>query len=399
LAADLADHKFDLKHTLDLICTSRAYQLPSVGVLKSSESDFVFRGPLIKRMSAEQFVDAMAPLTGVATKPAGDMLSRDGRGQGGQLLAVRNVRASSESLPGDVLSQTKWIWNAADAAKGAPGGRLQFRKTITLTDEPSQVYAAIACDDEFTLFINGKKFVEGKTWKEPVSSDLTGWLHKGDNLIAVAAVNHPLPKEGEKGDAAKNNSAGFIFVAVARKNDAVEWTLGSDESWLCSPAATNGWETLKFDAAGWKHAIAIAPLDGGPWQLAGALQAAVGVQEQPVRASLQSADPLTRALGEPNREQVVTSRDSWATMLQALELTNGSTLDAILKKGADEWSKRKDIAGEKLIDEIYKTALARQPNEKEKSVAIGLIGSPPTRDGIADLLWTLTMLPEFQLIY
>jgi hypothetical protein len=36
---------------------------------------------------------------------------------------------------------------------------------------------------------------------------------------------------------------------------------------------------------------------------------------------------------------------------------------------------------------------------KEKAVATTLVGSPPTRDGIADLLWTLTMLPEFQLIY
>ncbi|MEX2285784.1 MAG: DUF1549 domain-containing protein [Planctomycetaceae bacterium] len=399
LAVDLADHRFDLKHTLEQICTSRAYQLPAVGAPKPNESDYIFRGPLVKRMSAEQFVDAMAPLTGVWPKPAGDMLARDGRGQGGQLLAVRNFRTSSDALPSDALSQTKWIWNTPDAAKGAPGGRLHLRKTITLTDEPSRVHATVACDNEFVLFVNGKKFAEGKTWKEPFSVDLTGQLHAGDNVIAVDAVNQPLPKENEKVDVAKNNPAGFIFVAIARKNDAAQWSVGSDESWLCSPTSAPGWETLKFDSAGWTHAVAAAPIDGPPWGLENPLRAAIGVQDQPVRSSLQAADPLTRALGQPNREQVVTSRDSWSTMLQALELTNGTTLDAILQKGADQWFSRNDIAGEQLIDAIYTTALGRAPSSGERTVAAELVGSPPMRDGIADLLWALTMLPEFQLIY
>ena len=41
------------------------------------------------------------------------------------------------------------------------------------------------------------------------------------------------------------------------------------------------------------------------------------------------------ALGRTSREQVVTRRDPIATTLQALELTNGGTLDARLKQGRD----------------------------------------------------------------
>src|SRR5438552_2428619 len=51
LAADLADHSYDLKHTLRLLATSRAYQLPAAGEGRSDAPDesFVFRGPLVKR--------------------------------------------------------------------------------------------------------------------------------------------------------------------------------------------------------------------------------------------------------------------------------------------------------------------------------------------------------------
>lgn len=63
LAVDFSDHHYDLKHTMKQIVTSRAYQLPSVGV-DEQEKDYVFKGPSVKRMSAEQFMDAFAQVAG-----------------------------------------------------------------------------------------------------------------------------------------------------------------------------------------------------------------------------------------------------------------------------------------------------------------------------------------------
>jgi hypothetical protein len=65
LATDLAEHGYDLKHTLELIATSRAYQLPAMLGAHTTRDDFVFRGPLVRRQSAEQFVDAVSSVTGV----------------------------------------------------------------------------------------------------------------------------------------------------------------------------------------------------------------------------------------------------------------------------------------------------------------------------------------------
>jgi hypothetical protein len=223
LASDLADHGYNLKRTLRLIATSRAYQLPSVSLVEV-ESKYVFRGPVVKRMTAEQFTDAIAAVTGVRTKPTDAMLKVDDRGQGGQVKA------------------------AADA-------------------------------------------------------------------------------------------------------------LG--------PARSKGATDAAFDT---------------------------------VRAALTPLDPLQAALGRPSREQVVTSRESNATLLQALELTNGATLDALLQKGAARWVQEAKGDAGLLIDQLYLTALGRKPTGPERAGAEALAGKPMSPEGVADLLWVLTMLPEFQLI-
>lgn len=118
-----------------------------------------------------------------------------------------------------------------------------------------------------------------------------------------------------------------------------------------------------------------------------------------VRASLVPADPLAVAMGRPNREQVVTSRQTGATTLQALELTNGETLALLLKAGASRLA-AEEASPEKLLAKVFEKALGREPSERETRVLLG--DSPPdsaTPEQFADLLWAVTMLPEFQLIY
>jgi Protein of unknown function (DUF1549)/Protein of unknown function (DUF1553)/Planctomycete cytochrome C len=69
LANQLADNKYDLKSVIEMVVSSRAYQSQCVPM--SDETDFVFRGPIAKRLTAEQFLDAVWRLTGTApAKPA-----------------------------------------------------------------------------------------------------------------------------------------------------------------------------------------------------------------------------------------------------------------------------------------------------------------------------------------
>jgi hypothetical protein len=117
------------------------------------------------------------------------------------------------------------------------------------------------------------------------------------------------------------------------------------------------------------------------------------------RASLVASDLLMRSLGRPNREQVVSERPSMLTTLQALDLANSERLAAILAQGAPQVLDRfagKD--GAALTRWLYESALSRPPTAAEQSVANEILGSPPTEQGVEDLLWVVIMLPEFQIV-
>jgi hypothetical protein len=119
-----------------------------------------------------------------------------------------------------------------------------------------------------------------------------------------------------------------------------------------------------------------------------------------IRAPLVPANSLQVALGRPNREQVVTLRSSVATTLEALELTNGRDLTGILDRGAQAMTDR--FAAKKtseLVKHIYLTGLGRSPSRSETKLTASMLGSPVRESGVEDVLWAITMLPEFQLIY
>ena len=56
LAVDLVEHKYDLKHTLELTCTSNAYPRHGVGAPTPDVSAVLPRHPTATRPHAEQFV-------------------------------------------------------------------------------------------------------------------------------------------------------------------------------------------------------------------------------------------------------------------------------------------------------------------------------------------------------
>ena len=392
LAADLVAHKYDLKQTLELICTSAAYQRPSVGAPRPGENEFVFRGPLVKRMSAEQFVDALSVLTGAppgqpAVKPPG----------------------VEKGSPAEVKLAGKWIWNDKNAATAASGGRVFFRTSFELTDLPVRALAVMTCDNEFTLFVNGRKVVESNQWASPLALGLEPYLQKGMNVVAIEATNWPDP-ETKKGLENKSpNPAGLAFSLAYQMEKNGSWgSLETDATWLAHGKYLAGWGKNDFEPKGWQHAVELGGYDIGPWNIASKFQSALETISRVnpgghVRASLVNDDPLTRALGRPNREQVVTRRDSLATTLQALELTNGTTLDAMLKKGAETWLKGssdgKSRTAEQIIRGIYSTALSRPPTAAELAAAVELLGEKPTKETVEDLLWIVAMLPEFQLVH
>jgi hypothetical protein len=127
--------------------------------------------------------------------------------------------------------------------------------------------------------------------------------------------------------------------------------------------------------------------------------ASVPPERRFIRAALVNADELMRSLGRPNREQVVTTRPDQLTTLQALDLSNGQILTDTLARGAANLLKeRLQATPDERITDIYRRALCRKPTADELAAARELLGSSVAAEGLADLLWAVVMLPEFQLI-
>ena len=117
-------------------------------------------------------------------------------------------------------------------------------------------------------------------------------------------------------------------------------------------------------------------------------------------------DRLATALSRPNREQVCTERNQESTVLQALELVNGSVLAARLREGArtllaSDLGREPDPA--QVARVLYLRALCRVPDDAEVAVAGRLLGfptEPPAarQQDWEDFLWILFMSPEFSFV-
>ena len=122
-------------------------------------------------------------------------------------------------------------------------------------------------------------------------------------------------------------------------------------------------------------------------------------ERQFIRVTLVDCDPLMRSLGRPNREHVVTTRPEQLSTLQALDLANGQILTTTLERGAANILKANPKATpDELAEWVFVRALARKPTEGERTAAKSLLGDKPTTESVADLLWAVVMLPEFQLV-
>ncbi len=117
-----------------------------------------------------------------------------------------------------------------------------------------------------------------------------------------------------------------------------------------------------------------------------------------VRAALMKSDMLMRALGRPNREQIVSSRPNDLTTLEAMDLNNANQLSKLLTEGATTLIARHGGNTSVLVDDVYLQALSRVPTGEERQLISTALTETPDAAAIQDFLWSVLLLPEFQLI-
>jgi hypothetical protein len=69
-----------------------------------------------------------------------------------------------------------------------------------------------------------------------------------------------------------------------------------------------------------------------------------------------------------------------------------------IKRAAEKWTTQFPDPS-RLVTELYRRTLGRIPSKEEETIALNALGQKPTQENVQDLMWAMTIHPEFQLIY
>src|SRR5680860_444981 len=200
--------------------TSKTYQLPTVKYDKPEEiksKEYVFAGPLVRRMSAEQFSDAVSQVVSpmyyaAAYDPSGNSLSSN-------RIWHREVKFDRDVLPD-------------------PGKRYFRHEFVIPKKEIRTADALISVDHSYTLYVNGKKVSSGDDWMKVDELNIKNKLSEGNNVIAIEGTN-----EGEIA-----NPAGILFALKLDYADGTNELKQADKNWKSTDSEPpKGWTGLGFN--------------------------------------------------------------------------------------------------------------------------------------------------------
>ena len=377
IAAEFQENGYDLKHTLRLITTSAAYQsgTPAHGESKET-TDYTFEGPLPKRLTAEQYVDAIWQITNSAPASYDAPVARG---------------VVDPGLVRKLSFESSWIWGPS-AKPGPPphGEKILLRRDFSPKSKVRSAGIIAAADNAYVLYLNGRKIMDGSKWSELDAAPIANSIKPKNQLLIVAENRGPKP-----------NVAGAFCAVRIEYEDGSDEIILTDETWQVSETVPTGSRAgqWKLNELTWTAAV---PVSIPQWKeatdkrIGATLARASAGSDYLIRAALLKADDLMRALGRPNRDQIVTSRPSELTTLEAVNLATSENLIQNLKQGAEQ------LIGERtsteLIEEVYLSTLSRYPTESEMSFAAEALGEAPDEAIVTDLLWAITMTPEFLIV-
>lgn len=379
LAVDFQDHGYDLRHTLTMIATSAAYQ--SVSPVHSEDPEsatYRYTGPEAKRLTAEQFVDALWTLTGTAPQKIDAPVTR------GMIDQAMVKRMSQPS---------QWVWAPGVAGEIPAAGESILLRHDFLAPRGSRASVVASADNEYSLYLNGKLVSDGKDFTVLGSAEVTASLKEGKNQLLVLAKN---------GGSYPNPAGAFVRLLLTGA-DGSETVMTTDDTWQTSREIPTEAKVGKWpiDSMSWSPAVVLEAPE--VWtnaidpQIGNSLAAVSANSDLMVRASLVNSDFLMRSLGRPHRDQIVSSRPSELTTLEAIDLANQEVLSKALVTGAERLQEESESISD-LIETVFLSTLSRHPTSEEIQLLVTALGQNPQSTDIADLLWAVLMTPEFFLV-
>jgi mono/diheme cytochrome c family protein len=366
LASDFVEHGYDIKRLIRTIMVSRAYQMPSVPrASEPAARDYAFAGPEVRRLSAEQFADAIGAITG-------DWSVYPGR----------------PATPGGVYARE---WRAASSAFTRALGR-------PVRDQINSMRATQASTLQALELVNGEIY--------------TRWLSRGARRMLGELPPEPVSLYNRPVAGRNATSSPFdIDISKATTLWLIVQEAGSNVPEVLQPA----WAQAELvGPSGVIPLSSLAPRDGsglrsglGPIAIGATPGDGVRVKNPSVLVYDIAGKGFTRfrgVVGLENPKSEIGSTlnpqirffvfDAAPNMERLIPPAPGTPLPA----GATV------TTATEAIDRVFWHLLGRAPTVAERRAAEGALRDPsggtrPSAQGLADLLWAVTMKPEFQFIY
>ncbi|MEN3339721.1 MAG: hypothetical protein V7647_3397 [Acidobacteriota bacterium] len=384
LASDFVDHGYDMKHLIATILTSDAYQMPSIARAGEPPArGYVFAGPEVRRMTAEQFGDAIGSLTGewnVYPGPPAPATSAPSPAAGAPLPSMPPT--------GGVYGRE---WRVASSNLTRALGR-------PIRDQVIPVRSAQASTLQALELVNGEI--------------LTRWLSRGARRMLGETPPEPLSLYNRTVAGRGAKPAPFeVDISAATHLWLVVQENGSNMPRALQPA----WAQAELvGPAGVVRLSTLTPVDPsglrtgtGAIQVGGSDGQGIRVQNPSVVAYDISGRGFTKLRGIIGLENPPAEIGSTLDpQIRFFVFGAAPNMDRLIPPRPELPLPAPPVVSSSVeaIDRVFHHALGRAPTPGERVAAEAALRDPsranhPSAEGLADLLWAVTMKPEFQLIY
>ena len=385
LASDFVDHGYDIKRLILTILTSRAYSMPAVPRTGEPPTrGYVFAGPEVRRLTAEEFADAIGAITGewnTYTPRASSSSSSS------------STRPAGEPPPS--MPSTSGVygreWRVASSSMTRALGR-------PIRDQVTSVRAAHASTLQSLELVNGEM--------------LTQSLSRAARRMLGELPPEPLSIYNRTVAGRYATSSAFeVDVSNATRLWLVVQENGSNAPEAIQPV----WAQAEFTGpSGTTQLSSLSPVDGsgirsgsGPARVTGANGEGVRVKNPSVLVydiAGRGFKTLRGFIGIENPPSEIGS--TLNPQIRFFVFDRAPNMERLLPPAAGTpLPPPPELrAVREVVDRVFRHALGRLPSAEERRAAEVALRDPsgnarPFAPGLADLLWAILMKPEFQLIY
>jgi len=146
---------------------------------------------------------------------------------------------SASFLPSPADAQDPhWIWSPDHKKTDVPQTTCHFRKRFKVSS-PESGEIAIAADDRYELFVNGRRVGSGQSTEKLDKYDISRFLTRNRNVVAVKVVN-------------TNGSTAALTARLLVKDETRgELSFSTDRSWLTSLRPLPFWYAPLYNDSRW----------------------------------------------------------------------------------------------------------------------------------------------------